>query len=523
MAFDFIDTHSELPPLPTDTYLLRAILRTAVRSLSIYVGRLDSLLLPALSDPLFNSPFNLTPTAHSAPLNATQTFAVSIAHTAWETCERLEQMLETGNYPRFVEDTLRPTMDKLDLVVGKVVRPLLLALKVDLESSLSKTNGVAHKAPAGPATVPASAQPVPLVREKSGNGTIRVTKELSGSGQPRQLAVPCCLQQFASRVDGARKVFESVAAPCGHDGEGWVAKVVVALVWRGMRIITEHDTFPVLNRTPSPGSVQRALSGLGKEPTPTVVASPSLAKITSTLTLLPSRGASRPPSPPRGSTYDPATHALMSFEGLVKRLVGGLVQPPTAVPSAVDSADQEAEYIAREALHEALEALESAVIASATMHSENGSARMLGSVRRLRDDIDEEEHATLDDAIEDLPSVYLFGVLLRRANAALGNLPAMTEKEEAPLRLRNPAEIWGWAPAEYERQVLSGFGPAEEWGPRVARALKPEVERVLASLCSVTASQGDKAAKDTVEASEWVRALGVALDARAGVKVAGVS
>jgi hypothetical protein len=150
---------------------------------------------------------------------------------------------------------------------------------------------------------------------------------------------------------------------------------------------------------------------------------------------------------------------------------------------------------------------------------EDGSVRILASVRRLRDDIDEEANAKLDDAIEDLPAVFLFGVLVRRANAALALLPATSEKDAAPLRVRDPAELWGWTAAEYERQVCSGFGPAEEWGARVARALKPEVERVLSGLVTVTAAQGDKAAKDTVEAAEWVRAIGVSLEALAGVKV----
>lgn len=481
-----------------------------MRSLSIYVSRLDSLLLPALSDPLFASPINLTQPANvSSPLNPTQAFAVSVAHCAWETCECLEQMLETGKYPRFVEDTLRPTMDKFDLVVGKVVRPILLAVKVELEASISKTHGVAPKAPAGPATVPASATPV-----------VRVTKEHSGSGHPRQIAVPSCLQQFASRVDGSRKVFEAVAGPCSHDGEGWVAKVMVAVVWRGMRVITENDHITLLNRTPSPGSVQRALSGLSKDATPTAAhTSPSLGKMAS-LGILPSRSASRPPSPPRGTNCDPSTHALMSFEGLVKRLVGGLVQPPTAAPAAVDSADQQAELIAREAMAEAMEALESAIIASMAVHGDNASARILASVRRLRDDIDDPAEDKLDDALEDLPSVSLFGTILRRANAALAHVPATSEKDSDPLRIREPCEIWGWTVAEYERQVVSGFGPAEEWGPRVARALKPEIETMLSRLATVVAYQGDKSHKETVEASEWVRALGVALDARAGVKVA---
>ncbi|TXT05974.1 hypothetical protein VHUM_03735 [Vanrija humicola] len=509
----------ELPPPPADTYLLRAVLRTVVRSLAIYVNRLDSLLLPALSDAQWAAPFNLT--SSMTPLNPTQLFAVSIAHTAWETCEKLEQMLETTAYPRFVEDTLRPSMDKLDFIVSKVVRPILLAVKLDLEGSLSRTDGVAHKSPAGPATIPLA--DVPVTKTLSNPPASRLTKEPSNSGHPRSLTVPCCLQQFASRVDGARKVFETVAKPCEHDGEGWVAKVVVSVVWKGMRLISENEPCAPLSRTPSPTHIAKALTDVkDKEGRAVVAPSPSLAKITQ-LSILPSRSASRAPSPPRGPAHDPVTHALLSFEGLVKRLVGGLVQPPTAAPTAVDSSDQEAEHIAREALAEAIEALESAAISSAALHGPNGAERTLASVRRLRDDIDNDEDEKLDDALEDLPSVSLFSAIIRRTNVALSGVTPVNEKDGATLRIREAGEIWGWSKAEYERQVLSGFGPAEEWGPRVAKALKPEVERMLSTLAGITAGEAPKVNKETADAAEWVRALGVALDARAGVKVVGAA
>ncbi|BEI82643.1 hypothetical protein CcaverHIS002_0305110 [Cutaneotrichosporon cavernicola] len=441
---------------PTDTYLLRAILRNAVRALSIYASRLDALLLPAFSDPQFSAPLNLIPTHnHASPLNSTQAYAVSVAHAAWETCERIEQMLDLGQYPRFLEDGLRPTLDKFDTVVGKVVRPIFLQLKVDLEASVSNTGGGAPKTSAGSMTVPAAVNGAPLTREKSNTGLPRLARESSGGGYSRALAVPANLQQFASRVDGARKVFETVAAPCGHDGEGWIVKVMVAVVWRGMRVIMEADHTP--NRSPSPGTVHKALSGLGKEATPTVAQSPSLAKITSLSILTPRGAGSRPPSPP-------STHCFA---------------PPTAPPSSADTDDQEQEHIAREALHEALEALESATIATAASHGDNASARILASVRRLRDDIDDDADEKLDDALEDLPSVQLFNLIQRRANVALAALPT-----NPPLRLR-----------------------------------EPEIESMLGSLATLPVD--DNASKIAVmTATEWVRALGVALEARCDVKVA---
>ncbi|WVQ86230.1 hypothetical protein IAT38_008398 [Cryptococcus sp. DSM 104549] len=566
----------ELPYPPSDAYLIRAVLRTSVRALSIYTTRLESLLLPALTDPTFPSPLNITnstPSSHA--LNPAQHFAVTIAHAAWETCEVLEQALETGKWPRFVAETLRPVMDKLDLVVSKVVQPLLGGLKRDLVASLARTEGTSPSGgkPVGLASIPAPAATAPgttpLARESSHPAVNRLTKEISQSGTSRQatIPIPVCLQHFASRVDGARKVFELVAKPCQDDGEGWVTGVMVAVIWKGMCVVADKDVGAgAAARPPSPGSVARALAGLGagKEkdssapPAAGITPSPSLggvtAKLASSLSIVPSRSQSRAPSPPRGaaaaaSRLDPTTHALLSLEGLAKRLVAGLVQPPAPEGTLTD--ENATEHLAREALHEALEALASFRIISSAMHrGVSPGGRVLASARRLRDDGEEPEEDELDDAMEDLPAVSLFTIILRQANLALSRLPAASgdEKTPAPVKLRLPHEVWGWTPAEYERQVLSGFSAAEEWGRRVALGIKPDVERALGLLAGMAArahpsstptvsatpangrvngvvAGGEKGVSQQEralgEAVEWVKALGVACEARCGVKIAG--
>ncbi|WRT64954.1 uncharacterized protein IL334_001895 [Kwoniella shivajii] len=530
---------NELPIPPSDAYLIRAVLRTAVKALSIYTTRLETYLLPALTDPAFAAALNTNAQAHTAhPFNPIQYFAVSVAHTAWETCEVLEQTLETGKWPRFVQETLRPVMDKLDLVVSKVVQPLMLAIKRDLVASLSRNEGTspAGSKVVGLASIPApTTSPSPSVtREHSAPPVSRLTKELSSGGTSRQLAIPPCLQHFANRVDGARKVFEHVAARCADDGEGWITGVMVAVIWKGMCIVSEKEIGGPINRPPSPGSVAKALAGLGKdkEATPSVVAHPSLggvtAKLTSSLSIIPSRSQSRPPSPPRGAQkLHSATHALLSLEGLVKRLVGGLVQAPTA-PGASASQDPNAtEHIAREALHEALEALSSfRVISNAMYKGASCSSRLLASARRLRDDIDDPVEESLDDAMEDLPAVTLFTILLRQANIALSTLPVTDADEKSvysgTMKIRTPAEIWGWTTAEYERQVLSGFSAAEEWGRRYALAIKPDIEKVTSQLAAqYTSGIGEKPNREILEAVEWVKTLGVTCEARVGVKIGG--
>jgi len=524
----------EMPTPQSDAYLLRAVLRTAVRSLSIYITRLESILLPAITDPTFIAPLNLSATASAHPLNAVQYFALSVAHTAWQTCEKLEQTLETGTWPRFVGEALRPVMDKLDLVVGKVVQPLLLGLKRDLMASLNRTDGTS---PTGGKALglahtpaPTNGTIVPITKEGSNAPMSRLAKEPSGGGHSRvaQLPVPVCLQHFAARVDGARKVLDIIARPCQDDGEGWVTGVVVAVIWKGMCVISEKDLAPGASRPPSPSQVSKALNGLKLERDPHAPSpSPGLGGVTAKFsTMLPSRTASRGPSPPRRSSrWDPMTHALLSLEGLVKRLVTGLVEPALA-PAQLPGQVLEPEHIAREALFEALEALTSFRTVSAAINGSNASARLLASSRRIRDDIDDDEEEVLDDAMEDMPAVTILTVLLRRANSALSFLPVSEKGPSAvDLRVRSPAEAWGWTVMEYERQALSGFAAAEDWGKRVASALKPEIERVMAVLAGLTAKsvEGSEkgAMREVSEAFNWVKCLGVACEARGGVRVVG--
>jgi hypothetical protein len=219
----------------------------------------------------------------------------------------------------------------------------------------------------------------------------------------------------------------------------------------------------------------------------------------------------------------------MSLEGLVKRLVGGLVPPPLA--PEINPDPNTTEHLAREALHEALEALTSLRIVSASMHGKDASSRTLSSLKRIRDDIDDTAEEALDDAWEDLPAITVFALLSRQANLSLSQLPLSSDQEKnisstvEPLHLRHPADIWGWSRADYDRQVLSGFGAAEEWGRRVAQAYKGEVERVLGELARYTASatsgngQEEKPGPKVSEAVEWTRALGVGLEARGGIKI----
>ncbi len=504
---------SEFPAHDADAYLLRAVLRTAIRSLSIYVSRLEYLVLPALTDAAFAAPLNLaTPTPTSQQLNPTQLFALSLCHAAWETCEVLELTLDRKpTYPRFVSELLRPVMDKLDSVVARVVTPIMANLKRELLVALDSS---AHS-PVGNGS-----KSVPLPGTPTNNAVVNA-KVVNNT--------PLCLKAFASKIEASRRVFEVVCKDCRDDGESWVTSVVVAVVWKGMVSCQTRyalqGNIPFKNQNgkpPSPESMARALAALAVEPArppPAALAGP-VSAVGKMASILPSRPSSRPPSPPRKSgeaprgimPMDPTAHFLATFEALVQRLVTGLVLPPANSPSDPSAT----ENLAREALGEAIEALQSQRYVVTALQS--GPTGLCDVLKALRDNVEmpTQQEEKILDAAEDVPAILLFHLLARRVNIAIAKyVTSNGATSSATAFLRSPYEVWGLSSEEYERQVMSGFGVAEERARRVALAWKSEVERVLPEVNKFHASSSSLS-----EIKGWLSSLGLALEARTGVKPA---
>jgi hypothetical protein len=213
-------------------------------------------------------------------------------------------------------------------------------------------------------------------------------------------------------------------------------------------------------------------------------------------------------------------------------MIGNLVIP-ARTPDVIDPSDTE--HIAREALFEALEALTSyRTVTSAMFGAGGGVTRFIGSLRRVRDDIEDAAEEALDDAVEDMPAVLLMSSVLRQTNDALSRLyipsnnyddEKATSNQSLAFRVKTPAEVWGWTNAEYEAKVLGGFGTAEEWERRIAVVMKGEVERILSALAGVVAGgSGEKgtAGLGVAEAVDWVRCLGLIGEGRCAVKAVGV-
>jgi len=557
-------------------------------------SRLETVLLPALIDPTFAHPILFAPVPPStirstvsaagvggggaggaSPFNPCQTFCLSLAHAAFEVRHAFGEKLagagagsETAKaaaagagagaaFPKFVADALKPVVEKLDSIVGRVILPLLAILKRELAAALA------------PLAEPDKAF---LYGSGSGSGGSNGSSKPKlghGGGEPSPAA---CLAVFAAKVDHARRALAKIAGGCGEAGEGWVVGIAVATIWRGMVHLVERrpghgDRFsssssrssPRLGaaRPPQPAAAAAgapgrstpdgsgaagglaAASAAGRPPL-AAKASASVATLLRAQHLPPSRPSSPPraaggggggggPAAAAAAASEPAPAAVLgALEAHVRRLVDGLV--PYVLPAEPDPG-----HLAREALAEAIEALQSLRIVVGAIGRPNGLATVLVGLRELKraammadgdddddDGDDDDDHqaaaaaapeATSEqflDALDDVPPVLLLHLFSRRLEAA-GRLseqdgghpkpppPPPATTTAAVVGLRPPHVLFGWSKDQYDGQVLAGFGAAEEWETKVGAAVKAEVGRVLPD------AQGDDERK-------WLEALALVVD-----------
>ena len=406
-----------------------------------------------------------------SPLNPCQTYALSLAHAAFEVHAMLGLLLSGGraaSWPKHVGESFKPVMDKLESVVGRVIQPVLVAIKRELADTL-----VTLKDPPGPHSTPAKKAADYLPSAGSSN-PIKAVRTVGGVE-----TVPPSLAAFASKVDASRRVLEKISAGCGNAGEGWVVGVVVGTIWKGMLGLVERPC-PAQHERGSPRSLSQRLlvNGSGKVAVASGVSTPtgevlvpkaltstkSATNVASLLTR--TTPGSRPSSPPRPlGALDPATGLVTAFEGLVRRLVDGLV--PYQLPAASDPG-----HLAREALAEALEALESLRIVVLHLGKPNGLHVVLRGLEDLKVASDTEEDDPDDaflDALDDVPPILLFLLFGTR----LGSLPGAKAQ---PAVLRPVPEILA---STIGPAYLGGFGAAEEHERRAGVAMRTALDQAL--------------------------------------------
>lgn len=225
-----------------DPYLLRAVSRAVLKSISQFVTRIESLLVPASRDPgALVIPASAKAAQH---LPAAMEFNLALMSLEWIVEESLERCLEglpplallsspnilvptssegraAPRMPTYVHEILSPLREQMEASIIHVVQPVLVQVKSSLASCIAKGN-------------PRPFQPQSVVDAEG---------EINGDFGPKS-AGSSWLKELEERLDAAhRLLFLRIVERCGQDGQAWFISVAIHTIWKGLVAITSRSVF----------------------------------------------------------------------------------------------------------------------------------------------------------------------------------------------------------------------------------------------------------------------------------------
>ncbi|OCH91428.1 hypothetical protein OBBRIDRAFT_728808 [Obba rivulosa] len=414
---------NEIKASRENPHLLRAMMRTLHRPLSVLLTNLSGMLVPLLSSSAFLVP--AAPTPQAPQPNATQLHAIGIATFAGELLETFDD-LGLGAETDTRGDGLKSIREGLASIVKRVIEPLMNGIKHELMpviQALENPPVAGVKAPAGAKYV----------------------------NHPSITSLQTVMPVYARAL--ARYTASTAA-------ENALASLLISLVWRGLVALSHRPAPP-----PSPPA-SPALSAIGLKGTKELRVSRSATapSVTPPATPGPSRFTlklppSRPPSPTGAPLVQRNTLAVDARA--LCDLLNTLPRP---------SVDNPRTKLAREAVDEAFEALralatllEALQVHPLVVRGRPGSTHSLLAMSASPADL----AADLDVLTSDLPTLIALPILLRAF------VPAPDAASE-----RSVAAILGLTENDYRKGCLGGFGRAEECtvavGARVLDAFRAE-------------------------------------------------
>ncbi|CAO1625845.1 unnamed protein product [Parajaminaea phylloscopi] len=232
-----------------DAYLLRAVSRAALKALTLFSSRIDSLLIPVAKDPsILVMPSTAKEGIHLSPALE---YNIGLATITWIVEDALENCIEGDDSPNateaeaialppFVSEILTPVRKKMETTILHVIQPVLTGVKTSITASLLKsvrhpffcggspllTPSISNESPLpplSPSHIPASTFASPKSTDAV-SGAANWQKELQG------------------RLDGSRKLLvPRIEARTSQDGEGWFISVAVHLIWKGLFVLTTRS------------------------------------------------------------------------------------------------------------------------------------------------------------------------------------------------------------------------------------------------------------------------------------------
>ena len=532
--------YSELHLAIADQYLLRSLLRSAVlKTLSIFLSRLESLIVSPSSDPSILTVARTVKEAEHPPVS--QKYSFMILRAAWElkrgliracgpvtdpTTKREEQM------PRFVKDMLTPWISKLDLLAGRIWNPILAAIKEEIVKCVTVQGAQEARV-----TPPAQNTPLPHAGV-SGAGaasvrTLSLTRASTGlanhaSASTINEPLPLYLRDLASLLAATSRTFSWLSTQ-DADHHQWRAQIGSTVIWKMLLVISSRrvEGFggTVIQRrgSPPPGGVTA--------PSAPPVARRSMSSMGMGRLRPSSASGKRSPSPPASAALSAQALKLVAeveaFESILEKFVSSLLPSPSStwdghavsadgdhnaipcskkkdcpscrgryIPLDLDDSDDE-EALPREAMQEAMAALSSFIVILRGFATCGSSAVATWTFVRCISAVDDIRLAPQDcpnliRALDTVPPLILIQELVSRVPVYYG--------------LRFPHELWGATWREFEK-TMRGFHAGDEWVGEVGWELLNEARRVRKDLAQQRGLDPMLAKDEEVDPDGWLELL----------------
>lgn len=489
-----------------DPYLLRAVSRQALKALTLFSDRVDSLVISPSKDL----------TASSAPSTAKEgvhppaalEFNLGLATLEWIVEDALERCIEgppgseDEGMPHFVSEILTPVRKKMEATILHVIQPLLSKIKASFTVTLSKA-----------VLSPFSGYGQSLTPMSSAGNNLA-----SGIASPGPLSPPIppssafWLKELEGKVEGTRRLLvPRLVERCGQDGEGWYISAVIHAIWKGLLILSSRS-MPVptalatkypsglpgnslqmfaaeaYKRTPSPAQLTTALksvSVVGRTRKGTDgMTSPSGTATPSTI----NTPAAVPTSVVQVGSKATASQAydLQAFEKLMYKFAAGFTAQKSKTISAEDedssdSDDDDEDELARAALSEALQAIHSTLLV--VQHLDLQPEAVLEAAKSVRGRTSQSSSAIsalpadVGRAAKAIPPLILLHLVYARMPANIGVFalqsgPASSSSD--PI-VPSPPAVFRYSWTDYER-AIGGFVAGQTWAVALAEAWRQDVE-----------------------------------------------
>lgn len=482
-----------------DPYLLRAASRSALKALTLFANRFDSLLISPSKDPsVLTIPSTAKEGLHIPP---GLEFNLGLVTLEWIVEDALERCIEGPpgsvyeGMPHFVSEILTPVRKKMEGTILHTIQPVISNAKASLTLCLSKAvpmpfSGFGHAlSPVISASVSESGPPTPSGLMSPGSPPLSWLRELEG------------------RLEGCRRLLvPRIEERCGQDGEGWFISVAIHVIWKGLLILTSR-TMPMPQALISKQNPAHLLAGAAHLLTAeTHKRSPSPAQLTHALkavTVKPRKlsGAETPSgfsTPNTAGAYGSAratlhqVQELQAFEKLVVKFAAGFEvsrarsssSRQAANDDSSDSSDEDddEDELARAALAEALQAIKSTILVVhyLDLHPEAVLEAILPHKERQHSSGLPIEVCRAAKAIPHLLLLHLIYARMPTHLPTFASVIADGGQRTEPI-VPSPPAVFAYTWTEYEH-AIAGFAGGQSWANALIDAWKEDLEEATQAL-----------------------------------------